>query len=168
MSQFTAADGRKYTIEYDLPTVRDIRREISIDLLTADGIAKATSSVIDFAEVLWQTVRKQAERQGVDEGDFIRSIQSNLDDIADAWLKAVANFFESIGRTAHARLAESFVATERFDRTEANKLMDRSTAHKVAMAQTTANTNKRRKALEELLGKDDENEPSIPGATSAS
>jgi len=156
MNQFTAADGRIYTIVYDLPTIRDIRKAIGIDLIGSEGIQKATGSVIDFAEVLWHTLRLQAERQGVDEAAFIRSLESCLDKASDAWLREIARFFTSIGRGALARLAESLIATERADRAEANRMMDQSNAEKITQIQTRAQSSARRAALEKLLGSESE------------
>lgn len=168
--QFTASDGRRYTIEYDLPLVRDIRKATGIDLIGSEGVQKATASVIDFAELLWHTVRLQAERQGVDEAEFIRSIQKCLDEAVDAWLQALTSFFDSVGRGALARLAESLVATERHNRAESNKLMDSQTAQRFTAIQTGAYSSARRRALEQLLGSESKNESdaATPGQPSPS
>jgi hypothetical protein len=154
MNKFTAADGRTYNLVYDLPTVREIRKAIGIDLIGTEGIKKATSSIIDFAEVLWHTVRLQAERQGVSEEEFIRSLQSCLDQAADAWLKEISRFFDSIGRAALARLAESLIETERHDRAEANEMMNPEAAAKITRMQTSMQSKARRSALAKLIGED--------------
>jgi hypothetical protein len=166
--QFTAKDGRIYTIQYDLPIIRDIRRAIGIDLIGTEGIQKATSSVVDFAEVLWHTCRLQAERQGVDEASFIRSLESCLETATDAWLKEIARFFDSIGRAALARLAESLIATERADRHEANQVMDQKNAQRITQIQTRAQSTARRSALGKLLGESDESQNLTDGAPSPS
>jgi hypothetical protein len=168
MSQFTAKGGIRYSIEYDLPLVRDVRKATGIDLIGADGVTKATSSVIDFAELLWHTCREQAERQGIDEGAFIRSIQDCLDDAVTSWLKAVTSFFDTIGRGALARLAESLVETERADRKESNQLMDRKTAGRITKVAMATSTAKRQKALAKLIGKEGEGDESTPGQPSPS
>ncbi len=166
--KITATDGRSYSLEYDLPLVRDIRDAIGVDLLSNEGIHKAAGNVIDFAEVLWHSVKVQAERQGVDEADFVRSIQSNLDECADAWLGAIADFFDLIGRSALARLARALVETERSDRLEANKLMTAVAARKLTDLQTTANSANRRRAIDDLLGVKLASDPSTNGAPSRS
>lgn len=156
MNQFTAKDGRIYTIQYDLATIREVKRALGVDLIGSEGIQKATASVVDFAEILWHTCRLQAERQGVDEAAFITSLESCLEKATDSWLKEIARFFDSIGRAALARLAESLVATERADRNEANQVMDATKAARITQVQTRAQSTARRAALEKLLGESDE------------
>lgn len=163
---FTATDGNKYSLEYDLPLVRDVRKEIDVDLLTNEGIQKAAGNVIDFAEVLWHSVRKQAERQGVDEADFVRSITPIVDECADAWLEALSRFFDKIGRSALARLAAAMVRVDRADRADANKLVDEATARRISDQQVNSSTANRRRQLSELLGDDESENLSTAGASS--
>lgn len=167
-NSFEASDGQTYVVAYDLPLVRDIRKAIGINLLSNEGIAKASADPIDFAEVLWHTCRQQAEREGIDEADFVRSIQDRLDDCVNAWLEGIADFFAQIGRSALARLARVLVETEQTDRREANRLMTDTAARKVADRQLKSNSSARRRALDDLLGDKSGNETKTPGLSSPS
>ena len=148
-------DGIEYKIRYDLPLVRDIRKQLGVHILTNDGVNQVCSDVISFAEYVWHSIADQAERYDVLEDDFIRALPDSLEDVVDCWLEAVTDFFEQMGRSALAELAQALIATERQDRRESNQLMTRANAQAITRKQLKANSRRRRLALENLIGNED-------------
>lgn len=159
-------DGREYRLHYTLPLVRAIRKELDADVLTHGGVNRITGDVIAFAEYVWFSVANQAERHGVDEESFIEHLPNSLDRVVDAWLEAVSDFFEQMGRAGLAELARALVETERAERAEANRTMTRSTAKLIVDRQLTQTGNKRRRVLSELLGDENEDDDATHGRTS--
>lgn len=165
-NQFTVA-GVDFRIHYDLPRVRDIRRESGVDILTDDGVRTVASNLIDFAEFLWHSCRPQAERAGISEAQFIDGITDQMDLVTDCWLEAIGDFFDRARRSALARLARGVVEVEREDRADVNDLLDESTARKLTRKSLKETRARRRAALADALGGEDENEPNdqlTPGA----
>lgn len=147
-------EGHSFTLRYDLPLVRDIRRELDVDILTTDGVKRVASNLIDFAEYVFHSCKKQVETAGLTEGDFIRGITPIADEVSDCWLEAIALFFEQTKRSALARLARSLINADRAEREEANRLVDDKLASQITAAQTAASSAKRRQAIDELIGAD--------------
>ncbi len=164
---FTAGD-HDYEIAYDLPRVRDIRAEIGVDIVTNEGMQQVIGNPIDFAHYVWHSIRPQAENRDVDEDQFIREITPKLDEVSDCWLRAYASFSDSIGRSAQAELARAMVAADRDDRKEANRLVDRAQADRIAKNQLRKSASKRRKALAKLVGEGDEEDQPTAGQSSPS
>tara|TARA_A100001391_G_scaffold176616_2_gene139962 strand:- start:792 stop:1319 length:528 start_codon:yes stop_codon:yes gene_type:complete len=159
-------DGHEYQIRYDLPLVRDIRKELGVHILTNEGVNEICGDVISFAEYLWHSVQSQAEKKGVDEEDFIRELIHCLSEAVDVWLEAICDFFVQMGRHALAELARALIETEREDRAEANRTVTRSTAEAVMNQQRKRSSAKRRKALAEYLADDEGDDNETPGASS--
>lgn len=160
--------GNEYKVRYTLPLVRAIRKELDVDILTNAGVNRITGDVISFAEYLWFTIADQAERNEVDEEEFIELLPHTIDQAVDAWLEGICDFFEQLGRSGLAELARALVQTERAEREETNRAMTRKTAEAVVRRQIVMNGKKRRRKMEELLGENDgegDDEPT-PGPTS--
>ena len=146
----------RFTLAYDLVNVRQLRIDTGYQLGDKDSINKLVSDPAEFAFFVWHTVREQAKRSGITEQQFVRAITPNLATVADCWLEAAADFFESIDRSALAVLARELVAVGRSDHAEQNELMTQETGRRIASQTVTQVSNERRERLEKLLG-DEEN-----------
>lgn len=164
MKEFTTKDGRVWRIIYDLPTVKRIRDSVGIDLLTRDGLQRTCGSIIDFAMVLYETIKPQADSIGIGEEDFLRAIEGTHETAVDAWLAELEDFFRRVGKSGLANLAGATVRLTREEVRTTNELFDRATAERMVARGSATDKVTRRNRLEKLLGED----PKIPGSQSGS
>jgi hypothetical protein len=165
VKEFTTKDGRLWRIIYDLPTVKRIRDSMGIDLLTREGLQQTCGSILDFATVLYVSIKPQADSQGIAEEDFLRSLEGAHELAVDAWLAELEDFFRRVGKAGLANLAGATVRLTREDERTTNELFDRSTADRLVTRGIAADRATRRSALARLLG-DDLKTPGSPSGNS--
>ena len=110
-TKFTDSKGRKWVASIDVPTVKELKAELGVDLLELlDGKADVLQKLIDnpvlFVDALYIICREQCEKVKVTDIDFGRGLvgEGNLSDFhpiawpvinvaLDAKLKAIKTRF---------------------------------------------------------------------------
>lgn len=102
-----ANNGQAFTIELDTPLIREVRKELDIDLVAADmsGEAKAAADICTLVDVLWILCREQAEKHGISADVFGRGIQGDTWEAAILALRRAIAFF-SPSSSRSIRLAQ--------------------------------------------------------------
>lgn len=146
-----ANNGQSFTLELDTPLIREVRKELDIDLVASDmsGEAKAAADVATLVDVLWILCREQAEKNGINATTFGRGIKGDAwQDAVLALRRAIAFFSPSSSRSI--RLAQ-IAAEERLQKAGAaaalSKIVDETTLKNLE-DQVTAEVDK---ALSSLL-----------------
>lgn len=111
-----ANNGQSFTIELDTPLIREVRKELDVDLVAADmsGEAKASSDIATLVDVLWILCREQAEKHGISADVFGRGIKGDTWEAAVLALRRAIAFF-SPSSSRSMRLAQ-IAAEERLQR----------------------------------------------------
>lgn len=98
-TQFVDSKGRKWDATVDVPTAKEIRNRLNIDLLDllngrADALQKLIEDPITLVDALYLVCREQCEAQNVDDVDFGRGlVGEGIDNAVDALLVGIAYFF---------------------------------------------------------------------------
>lgn len=117
MATFKDAAGREWSIELDVPTADEIKREKGIDLidpdLTGETFVKlASGSTRLLVEVLWMLIHEQAAKRGVEPEDFGRAMKpAAIRDAFQALRDGIADFF--LNPDAGAAMRRVWRAAER-------------------------------------------------------
>lgn len=99
MSKFTDATGETWTIEISVHEIKQLRVELSVDLLKLmeDGgqmLKDLASDPILLVDVISVLLTEQITRRGLDERAFAgRLVGSGIANALDALIEAIANFF---------------------------------------------------------------------------
>lgn len=129
-----ANNGQAFTLELDTPLIREVRKELDIDLVAADmsGEAKAASDIATLVDVLWILCREQAEKNGISADVFGRGIKGDSWEAAVLALRRAIAFF-SPSSSRSIRLAQ-IAAEERLQRAGAAAALAKMTDEKAMKA----------------------------------
>lgn len=126
MHSFTAIGGQVWHIGLNIAAIRQIKKELDIDLLDiSDGriLARLADDPETLCNLLWVLVSDQAQEVKVEEVMFARSLGGDvIADATSALLKALVDFFPNPRRQVLARMLEK---TRALEQTIADKLMAR-------------------------------------------
>ncbi|PQO35863.1 hypothetical protein DTL21_07970 [Bremerella cremea] len=98
-TKFTDSKGRKWVASIDVPTVKELKAELGVDLLELlDGKADVLQKLIDnpvlFVDALYIICREQCEKVKVTDIDFGRGlVGEGIDNAASAFMVGLADFF---------------------------------------------------------------------------
>lgn len=104
-TKFKDSNGRSWVASLDVPTVKEIKAELGVDLLELlDGNADVLQRLIDnpvlLVDTLYIVCRQQCEKARVSDVDFGRGlVGEGIDNAAGAFMVGLANFFPK-GRRA--------------------------------------------------------------------
>jgi len=96
---FKDSQGREWIVEISVDTVKRVRTVLDLDLLSiadreSDVLEKLLDDPVMLCNVLFVVVQPQAEKLGVGDEDFGRSLFGDvLDDATKAFLMGLADFF---------------------------------------------------------------------------
>lgn len=120
MRTFTDAQGREWTIDLNIASVRALRERAArveslknVDLLDYAGVLLSVSDPFFAADLLFETVRDQAEERGVGADEFGASLRGKIlfDAIAE-WTAEYLDFFpEPTAKEKAQRLVEKGAKT---------------------------------------------------------
>lgn len=129
-----ANNGQAFTLELDTPLIREVRKELDIDLVASDmsGEAKAASDIATLVDVLWILCREQAEKNGISADVFGRGIKGDSWEAAVLALRRAIAFF-SPSSSRSIRLAQ-IAAEERLQRAGAAAALAKMTDEKAMKA----------------------------------
>jgi len=129
-----ANNGQAFTLELDTPLIREVRKELDIDLVASDmsGEAKAASDIATLVDVLWILCREQAEKNGISADVFGRGIKGDSWEAAVLALRRAIAFF-SPSSSRSIRLAQ-IAAEERLQRAGAAAALAKMTDEKAMQA----------------------------------
>lgn len=118
--------GREWSIDIDVVTVGRVRKELDINLLElvieGSTLPERLSDPVELVNVLFVLCRDQAEKQGVSDEDFGRSLSIDMiTDAFDAVLEGVVDFFPQGIRPAYRKVLE---ATRRVRTVQSRKVME--------------------------------------------
>ena len=92
MKSFKDKNQHSWAITLDVGTLMTIKQELEIDLLDKPGDFPTT--VCDFVNMLWVTLRDQITAQGLDEMGFAKCLDGDsVSEASDAFVEELANFF---------------------------------------------------------------------------
>jgi hypothetical protein len=117
MASFTDAEGRTWSLDLDLTTADEVKREKGIDLIDPEAMSAtfvklASGSTRLLVEVLWMLVHPQADKAGVSPEEFGRALKAQAIRDAYAALKdAIADFF--LNPDAGAAMRRTWQAAEK-------------------------------------------------------
>jgi len=104
MPSFKDTEGRVWVYEIDVPTLKRVRSIAGVDLLTIE-IEQLLSDVADpikLIDSLYACCFDQAESRGLTDDEFGRAMGIDPDPLAEDLLRALADFFPSLGRSRMA------------------------------------------------------------------
>lgn len=146
-----ANNGQAFTIELDTPLIREVRKELDIDLVAADmsGEAKAASDIATLVDVLWILCREQAEKHGISADVFGRGIKGDTWEAAILALRRAIAFF-SPSSSRSIRLAQ-IAAEERLQRAGAAAALAKMTDEQAYKGMEAHILNEIESAMSKLL-----------------
>ncbi|MEW4566124.1 hypothetical protein AB1K70_26640 [Bremerella sp. JC770] len=98
-TQFTDSKGRKWDATVDVPTVKEIRNHLKIDLLDLlngqdHSLRKLIEDPITLVDALWLVCREQCAEKNITDEEFGRGlVGEGIDNAVDAFLVGLAYFF---------------------------------------------------------------------------
>lgn len=98
-TQFIDSKGRKWDATVDVPTVKEIRNHLQIDLLDLlngrpDALQKLIEDPITLVDALYLVCREQCREKNIDDVEFGRGlVGEGIDNAVDAFLVGLAYFF---------------------------------------------------------------------------
>jgi len=96
-ARFTDATGRDWLVEITVDTVRQVRKELDVDLMQAAGgdvLERLAADPVELVDVLFVICRDQAEERGLSDVDFGRSLAGDAIEAAtDALIDSIVAFF---------------------------------------------------------------------------
>ncbi|MGC1272798.1 MAG: hypothetical protein WBC44_03760 [Planctomycetaceae bacterium] len=97
MQTFFDADSRMWTVDISLAEIRDVKRQLGIDLLDVGNETLFARLVQDpelIVDVLHVVLGSQCDEKGVEAVTFARAMRGNtLDDASRALLESLVDFF---------------------------------------------------------------------------
>jgi len=143
MQTFTDNQGKSWSIEITVATVKELKRDLEVDLMTIaeqgdDLLGKLASDPVLLVDALWVVCRDQAEADGIGDEAFAGRLGGDsLDEAIMALMEAIADFFPKARRQmlrkmlAKAREAESRLLdqiNQKLDSEEMDAEIDRQLA----------------------------------------
>lgn len=124
-AQFIDRDGRYWPLEIDFPDVSRIKKEVGVDLMTEEGLARLSSlkGIEDYetaAKVLYLAWSEACDKHGVTDEQFGRLVSKHFVEAVGAFNEALCDFFHRVGMRPMARMIEAAMALQ----PEATKRMD--------------------------------------------
>lgn len=115
--RFTDERGREWRLAIDVPTIKRIRDELSIDLLRCledqTVLSRLVDDVVQLVDVLWLVCRDQAEGAGIDDVEFGRRLVGDaIDRAVTAFLAALCDFFPPAKRAVMRRILDKIHQVE--------------------------------------------------------
>lgn len=101
MSSFTDTQERKWTLEINVSSVRDVKRTLGVDLTHlfdehCQPLAELLGDPLQLVDVLYVLCQQQAKARGVTDEDFGRGMGGDtLEQAAEAFTEALTDFFPS-------------------------------------------------------------------------
>ncbi len=114
MPAFKDAAGREWLVKLDGPKIRDVRKEVGIDLAAVDGSAaeKLRDDPVLLVDSLWVICRSQAQTAGVTSQQFGEGLVGDpIETATDALIEAINDFFPSRRREAMKTLTAKMKET---------------------------------------------------------
>ena len=115
MASFTDNHKRKWNIEINTNTIRQVRAACGVDLLDAVNgklIQQLSDDPVLLTEVLYAVCREQAEKDRVTDEEFWRGIAGrSIDDATTALLDALIEFFPKAKAVVLRAAADKIAAT---------------------------------------------------------
>jgi len=100
--QFTDAEGRVWDVHIDIPTAQRVRRMTELNILDADGKQGIINTVDDplaLAEILYATLKPQADKLTVLAADFYKAFHGDvITEARTAFWEALTDFFPASRR----------------------------------------------------------------------
>ena len=117
-TKFTDSKGRKWVASIDVPTVKELKAELGVDLLELlDGKGDVLQRLIDnpvlFVDALYLVCREQCEKAKVTDIEFGRGlVGEGIDNASTAFMVGLANFFPSGRRKIVLGVIEKLTETQ--------------------------------------------------------
>jgi len=111
MTKITDKKGREWAVEIDVVTVGRVRKALDINLLElvvpGSDLPQRLSDPVTLVDVLYVLCQEQAEKHGVGDVDFGRSLSPDaIENAGVALLEGVVNFSPSGTRPAMQKVLE--------------------------------------------------------------
>jgi len=110
MRKFKDKAGREWRLALNVATVRSLRHELGVDLLSDDqgAIRDLAGDPIALCEALWALIAGQAEEAGVSQLDFWEAMSDDsIDQATTAFLEALVDFFPTTRQAAPRRVLQA-------------------------------------------------------------
>lgn len=166
MPAFKDRNGRTWVYEVDIPSAKRVRSVAGVDLLTADVEQLLTdlADPIKLIDTLYGLCKPEADLQGMTDEEFGRACAVDPDPLAEDLLRALADFFPSLGRQRMSR-----TLTMILDRSK--KLVETAPADRMQTAFETLlgkEFDRAEKRIQQILGHSSTDGEASPGSTPTS
>lgn len=115
---FKDGNGKQFTIELTLGSVRMVRGKFALDLFNESDWTQLMSSLLDRLTYVWWLCKEQAEAYGYDIVAFDQALCSgNAANLAsDAWLEELIVFYEGLSQVKLQKLTKAYLTGTQAER----------------------------------------------------
>lgn len=169
MPQFKDVNGREWLVTLDGPTIRQVRKEVGIDLAATDGSAseRLYNDPVVLVDALWVVCRAQASKAGVTSEQFGCALVGDpIDDATKALIDGINDFFPSRRREAMKALTARMTETREGGMEDAlATLLDPELAQQIRGAMKVKAQTEIQKLLSELTQSSSATKPPAPSGS---
>jgi len=134
MRTFKDGDGRDWKLELNLAIAKQLRNQ-GVDLFDDARLQGLASQIIETVDAIYLICKPQADERGVGDVEFAAMLTPCYDAAQTAFLEELADFFQSLGLTAQARIARAVLDAETKIQDVAGRRMTESDLQRVVAHQ---------------------------------
>jgi hypothetical protein len=141
MYSFTDAQGRRYNVAITVQSLKRVRDMAGVDLATylikpgigeLDLMQQLDLDIVKLIDCIYCIVKPQADSYSVSDEQFGESLEGMSARAAKAaFWGALTDFFQSLGRDAHAKLVKTYMVLQERAMANAMEFVDKAMDHEL-------------------------------------